>query len=358
VRSQAPWVRPLPTEFLAGAKPDFVSALPFRLKRLPDEGRVRGCLGARLAGSVETAPEQVRAAVLTLMGRSQASGLSGQTPYSIWFAALLYFAVTLMAWLLWIPSGDWSHASAAFGLPYKLFLTFTAVVGMVLAMIACRQFPDDHPLHAAWLLFSLSSGCRIVGAGIQTAAEVWSGLQKAAAMPAAEFAAGPLALVPLGCGLMLVYRAYRSVGLHTPLRLGDWMLLGLGSLFTIRHIAEIGGILLRGPSQPVLVVLSWLSEPAALFVLAAAVPLRRAAMAQGGGLIAAAWSAMAAGAMLGFFGNLLIFFRNYGYISWPLSTVSWLVWIPVYTAFALGPAYQLAANGALAEAPLTAPQQR
>jgi hypothetical protein len=279
-------------------------------------------------------------------------------PYAVLAASSVYLLIMAAAWVLWIVSGEWGYASAAFGLPFKVFLVFAAASAAAFDYVSLRQFPPRHRLHSAWSLFLLASLCRAAGTIASTAPNFLPEGRFATLVSAGEFIAGPVSLAALFFGLVYAYRAYQYAGMAAPLKLQDWLILGAGSLFTARHLAEVAGILLSGHPKPVLVMLNWLADPVLLFVLAAAVPLRRAALAHNNNLVARCWGAMAMGAMWIFAGNFLQFLGNYGYLTWPANSVVWLVWIPAYSALALGPAYQLAANGEVAAQPSLASNTR
>ncbi|MBK7928762.1 MAG: hypothetical protein IPJ98_15090 [Bryobacterales bacterium] len=323
-----------------------------RLSGLPSESAVRAALGDRFSSRLSGSPEQVQAAIQTMTGAAHPSMAMLQLPRFVWFAAGLFGALALAAWLSWMAFGGWSPATpgdfaaveAVFGTPYKIFLTLMAAAGAMLSFGAMRQFPRHHPLHAAWQVLGVAAVCRLLG-GVWVAAP-W--IVTGSAMPHHEaaglFIAGPVSLCALGFGLLCALRAYRSLGLTWTPRPADYALLIAGALFTLRHAGQIAGILWHGPLPEPMVMLGWLSDPALLFTLAVAVPLRRIAASQGGGLVAACWSSMAAGTMLTFLGNQMLFLETSFYLPWPYTSITWLIWIPAAAAFTLGPAYQFAAN--------------
>jgi hypothetical protein len=259
---------------------------------------------------------------------------------------------------LWIASGEWNYASAAFGLPFKIFLGFAAASAAAFDYISLHQFAPRHRLHSAWTLFLVASVCRLTGTFASAVPGFFPDGGFRSLVGAGEFIAGPVSLAALFFGLLFAYRAYQEAGMHASLKLQDWLILGAGALFTARHVSEVVSIVASGHSKPLIVMVNWLADPVLLFVLAAAVPLRRTALANNNNLVARCWSAMAIGAMLVFAGNFLQFLGNYGYLTWPLSTIVWLVWIPAYSALTLGPAYQLAANGEVAVQPALASNPR
>ena len=344
--------RPLPTGLMEETKAVIFEQVCGRLGALPSESAVRAALGERFSSRLSGSPEPVRAAIQTMIGAAHPSMALLHLPRFVWFAAGLFGALALAAWLSWMAFGGWSPTTAGdfapveavFGTPYKIFLSLMAVAGTLLSFGAMRQFPRHHPLHAAWQVLGVAAVCRLLG-------EVWvaaawivtrSGMRHYEA--AGLFISGPVSLCALGFGLLFAFRAYRSLGLTWTPRLSDYALLIAGALFTLRHAGQIADIVWYGPLPQPMVMLGWLSDPALLFTLAVAVPLRRIAASQGGGLVAACWSAMAAGTMLTFLGNQLLFLETSLYLPWPYTSITWLIWIPAATAFTLGPAYQFAAN--------------
>ncbi|MEP7366648.1 MAG: hypothetical protein ABI972_25610 [Acidobacteriota bacterium] len=325
--------RPLPPGFLNEAKAEFLRSLPATVKG-------------------------VHAHKTSLAAPASQWGLYRQLPNAVWFAAGIYFLITLTAWALWISSGEWSYMTSAFGLPYTVFLGFSAAAAGALSYSASRQFDPRHSLHSAWLVLFVAAACRLLGTGVSVLPSLFPDAGLSAMEGGGQFIAGPISIVALGIGLLFARRTYKAAGFRAELEWGDWLILGVGLLFTARHVAEVTGILISGPSKPAIVMLNWLADPALLFVLAVAVPLRRVAFAHNNNLIARCWGAMAGGALLIFLGNLLLFLGNYGYLAWPYRSITWLVWIPAYAAFTLGPAYQLAANGELAAQPALAPNTR
>jgi hypothetical protein len=65
----------------------------------------------------------------------------------------------------------------------------------------------------------------------------------------------------------------------------------------------------------------------------------------GSGWIGTCGTAFAAGVFLVSLGVVIDRAGNWGYLSWPWSSIQWFVRLPSAAAFALGPAYQLEAIG-------------
>lgn len=344
--------RPLPADLMEQTKAGLFEQVRERLTTLPSESAVRAALGERFSSRLRGSPEQVQAAIETMTGDAHPSMAMLLMPRFVWFAAGVFGVLAFAAWVSWMAFGGWSPSGAGdfaameavFGTPYKIFLTLMAAAGALLSFGAMRQFPRPHPLHAAWQVLGVAAVCRLVGGVWVAAPWIATGRGLPGFEAAGQLIAGPVSLCALGFGLLFAYRAYRSLGLQATPKLVDYALLLAGALFTLRHAGQIAGILWHGPLPEPMVMLGWLSDPALLFTLAVAVPLRRMAASQRGGLVAACWSSMAAGTMLTFLGNQMLFLETSFYLPWPYTSITWLIWIPAAAAFTLGPAYQFAAN--------------
>ena len=359
-------VKPVPSALLDHTRAGILQALPERLSMLPSEVAIRNCLGSQLSVRLRTSPEQVRAAIHTMLGSPHSVQTFRLMPQFIWFASGLCFLLTVCAWIHWMAFGGWgangpgdfTYMGIAFGAPHKIFLILTAAAATALSFGALCQFEQRHPLYSAWLMLFVAAGCRLVGRAVGELPSVISAGHLESFRSAGQLIAGPISQLSLGFGLLVALRAYRSVGLSLRLTVMDCVMLSAGTIFTLRHLTQILAILRHGPVQEPIALLNWLSDPALLFTLAVSVPLRRIALSQGGGLVASCWSAMTAGALLTFLGNFMIFLENYSYLPWPWYSVTWIIWIPASAAFTLGPAYQFAANGALVPRPVLAPESR
>ena len=176
---------PLPAEFLRQSKAAFLAAIPKA--------------EAAAVGSALVSPI------------ASPSGLYTQLPRALWLASGLYFAVTFAAWVLWLSSGEWNYMTAAFGLPYKIFLGFAAAAGAALSYGASRQFDARHRLHSAWLLLGVASACRLLGTAAAAVPYLFPANAFAALQGAGEFIAGPVALTRTRRGL----HGRRSASLRT-----------------------------------------------------------------------------------------------------------------------------------------------
>lgn len=332
-----------------------MDALPERLERAAARERVERVLGK---GFAEKYPGGVPAALGTLLGAQQDSRWLRSLPDALLAAAGAYTLLTAAAWALWMSSGDWAYMHAVFSASYPTFLVFFAATETALALLAARHFAPGQPLRAAWSLIVVSAACRTAGLALRNLGVLDRGLASPALDAAGQFISGPAALLALGAGLHQVMGQYRSLGLKVRLRWTDYALLGVGGAAFLRHLIEIAWVLAKWGGAGGLTILNWLSDPALLFVLAIAVPLRRVAKSHGGGLITRCWASIAAGVLLTLLGNVLIYFENYGLLLWPWNSVIWLVWLPASAAFALGPACQLAASAQLVGAPVLAEEAR
>jgi hypothetical protein len=324
------------------------SALAVTLKRplpVPDRYLAEGRAALRQALVKRSGAASLPAALM------REAGLYGRLPGALWIVAGVYFTVTVVAWGLWIGSGDWGYMAFAFGPSYKIFLGFVSGAAAVLSLQASRHFEGHGGLHAAWMFIGVASLARLSGTVVEAIAGQHPDNPFAVIDSAGQFIAGPAALVCLTVGLLYAYRAYLAAGLRFELRFGDWLVVAIGVLFTARHVTEVFWNLHAGAAYSFLMVINWLSDPVLLVALIAAVVLRRGALDSGGRFPSSCWAAVEGAVLLTFVGDFLIFIENFDFLLWPYSSVMWLVWIPVYCAYALGAAYQLAAIAAPAARP-------
>jgi hypothetical protein len=155
---------------------------------------------------------------------------------------------------------------------------------------------------------------------------------------------GPLNMVLLAAGLLVVVGLYKKVGLLRRFSGSDWIPLGLVTLFIASQLVEFArwNAMLREPAT-ILKWISWITDPLLGFLLLEALLLRRAIVNSGGGLIARCWRAYAAAIFLTSVGNAGTWAVNSGLLQWRYHYFNTFIWFLAAIAFALGPAYQIEA---------------
>jgi hypothetical protein len=147
----------------------------------------------------------------------------------------------------------------------------------------------------------------------------------------------------LAVGFVFVLAAYRKAGLPGRFQGTDWVLIAFGVFLSV-HLASDWPLWDgQAGSVSLLARLKWSSDPLLAILLGEALLLRRAALGLGGGLIAQCWSAYALGSFLTLLGDIGLWATNYGYLPWPMSSITWFIWLLAAAAFAFAPACQAAA---------------
>jgi hypothetical protein len=155
---------------------------------------------------------------------------------------------------------------------------------------------------------------------------------------------GPLNMVLLAAGLLVVVGLYKKVGLLRRLSGYDWIPLSLVGLFIGSQLIEFArwSSTLREPVT-ILRWISWITDPLLGVLLLEALLLRRAIVNSGGGLIARCWRAYAAAIFLTSVGNAGTWAVNSGLLHLRYHYWITFIWFLAAIAFALGPAHQIEA---------------
>ncbi len=291
-----------------------------------------------------------------------------QAERAYWLGAAGAHAVNLVRWLvaclavlvLWaargfILQGDLGELNSALRLYGSVFLIGLAAVEYLLALVSWRLFAPGDRLRQAWLLLSFAAACRLlglIGANLYSGFAFWG--DRPFRGPAAEEAglirdislsfSTPIAVLFMAAGLLIVLRAYKSLGMLPRPGPAGSILLGAAAIFLVLEGLEFRRWLagLSGPA-PLLKMLSWMNDPLTGLLLLEAVLLARAAGAMRGGLIGSCWKTYAVAVFLTAFGDLGIWATSYGWLPWQYVYVNSGVWMAAAAAFALAPAYQVEA---------------
>jgi hypothetical protein len=147
----------------------------------------------------------------------------------------------------------------------------------------------------------------------------------------------------LAAGFFLSLRIYHRNGLLGRLKLMDWLLwIGMG-VFTAKEFSEIVQVGRAGRVFPIVEIAGWPVDLLLWLCLVQALLLYRSAHEMGPGWITRCWNAFAVGLFLISVGVVADWATRWGYLPWPWNAITWYIWLPAGTAFALAPAYQLEA---------------
>lgn len=272
-------------------------------------------------------------------------------------------AVALSGWsfAMCLITGDLWYMSSVFAAVSGAFLVTAALFELLLIVPVYLRFSSDQHLHKAWFLIMSAAGCRVIGLAIAhvgaSNSELSpfhgrlfqaSGISATAVRDAGIVFSSPLAFALLAVGLWYVLQAYDSIGWSASLDWTDYIILSIMMAQCVNHFTLIYVNVTTAPETIDLFrVLNWTSEPLLLWLMLLACRLRRSAGRMGGGWVARCWQSYSLAVLLTCLGDVGIWAVAYDHVKWPLSFLTYFIWIPAAAAFALAPAFQFAAIGQL-----------
>jgi hypothetical protein len=153
---------------------------------------------------------------------------------------------------------------------------------------------------------------------------------------------GPLQMSMLLGGLTHLLMAWRRMGIIRRLTRGDYALLLIVGGLTIRTVYAIHAYVSEAKTITFLTAALWTSDPLLMGLLVVAILVRRAVNPLGHGLLTNWWRSYVAAAAIMSFGNAMSWcLECSNYEAW--VSLSWFVWLPGDTMYALAPAFQIAA---------------
>jgi hypothetical protein len=270
----------------------------------------------------------------------------------------VYVSIALFNYTRWWATGDISCVISFFRGQGTFFFFAFNLIGLALSVMAWRHFSSDDVLKQAWLWIVLAAACHLTGRvfvsilGVNPSlvneaspAIAWVGKDAAVAFySAGSIIGGPMQMLSLACGLFIVVRVYKRLGLLARLTVYDYALLSIVVGYTLSFLFEISQARLRLPG-PVTVTkaINWASNPLLSLLLLEAIFIRRSVANMGYGLIAKCWSAFTAAIFLTSIGNMGLWATGHKYLTLPYSSLTWGIWHFAMAAYALGPAYQVEA---------------
>jgi hypothetical protein len=224
-----------------------------------------------------------------------------------------------------------------------------------LCLLVLRSFRPSDPLRPAWLLIALSAASRVAcGLLVQVLGTawllnplVWFGRADSALLDRIRWSAlvlgGPLQMALLAAGLLAALRVLGRFGFCARPRIAGWALAAGVLLITLGRFGETAAALLAGRQPDPQEVVALAGCPVLCVLLLEALLLWRSSARMGHGLIAKCWGAFAIGIFLSGFGEVAFWALSRWNPAWPVAAFGWYVWFPAAAAFALAPAYHVAA---------------
>lgn len=269
-----------------------------------------------------------------------------------------YVSIALFNYTRWWVTGDIRCVISFFrGQGVFFFFAFN-VIGLALSVTAWRQFSNGDVLKQSWLWIILAAACHLTGRvfvsllGVDPSlvnkaspAITWVGKDAAIAFyRAGSIIGGPLQMLSLACGLFIVVRVYKRLGLLVRLTVYDYALLSVVVGYTLSFLFEVSQAHLRLPGPvTATMVINWASNPLLSLLLLEATFIRRSVANMGDGLIAKCWGAFTAAIFLTSIGNMGLWATTHQYLTLPYSALTWGIWHFAMAAYAVGPAYQVEA---------------
>jgi hypothetical protein len=153
---------------------------------------------------------------------------------------------------------------------------------------------------------------------------------------------GPVQFSLLLAGLANLMTGLRKTGLFRKLTRVDYGLLLIVAGLLVRTMIGISAYMSGGKPVTFLIAALWTSDPLLMFLLAVAVLIRRAIAPLGCGLLANCWRSFAVATVILSIANATSWcLECSNYEVW--TSFSWFLWLPADMAFALAPAFQVAA---------------
>jgi len=268
-------------------------------------------------------------------------------------AAYLFMGVA--AAVAWSATGQTAWIEYFFQIPGALLLVWLAVAEMALGIRVWRCFGAGEPLRRAWLFIVCSSASAVLGYLYSQLLGVSSKLNPLSHMSNPSPAliqrmrelglllGGTVRFAFLAAGLSCVLALYRRSGFMGRLRRRDWLLLGALAVYLVVEYGDVLVALRAGTRFSLSTILGWPVDPLLWLLMGEALLIVRSVQKTGLGWIGRCWAAFSVAIFLTVLGDVGLLATAYDYIPWPLSAVTWFIWMPAAAAFALGPAYQLEA---------------
>jgi hypothetical protein len=209
-----------------------------------------------------------------------------------------------------------------------------AAATLWLCVLVLRSFPAGAPLRPVWFLFTLAAGVRLLPcvAGFLPASAVL--------VPAS----GPVQLALLAAGIHRLLGVLRGFGLGHRASTAEWSATGIAILFALCRFGEVAATWFSGRPVGLENWISLLGMPILCLLAFQAMQLVHAALRVGSGLIPRSWLALVGAIVLTGVADVASWVTLHEGQPLALGMIVALLPLPIAAAFALVPAYQIAAQ--------------
>ena len=267
-----------------------------------------------------------------------------------------YLVVDLLVFYLWSAAGQVFSIQGTTDSTSALSVTGMAAVDLWLCLVVLRSFPAGAPLRPAWMLFTLAAAARaasgvlaqLLGTNWLLNPLVWAGHARSGLIEqirhCALIAGGPVRLALLAAAMLAVLRIMRRFGFWVRPSATDWAMSGIVGLFTLCRFGEAGAASLAGRPIGLENWISLAGLPILCVLFLEAMLLRQSVIRMGNGLLTRGWVALVCGILLTGAGEVALWVIPHYSQTLPLAMFGALIQLPLAAAFALVPAYQVAAQ--------------
>ncbi len=267
-----------------------------------------------------------------------------------------YLVVDLLVFYLWSAAGQVFSIQGTTDSTSALSVTGMAAVDLWLCLVVLRSFPAGAPLRPAWMLFTLAAAARaasgvlaqLLGTNWLLNPLVWAGHARSGLIEqirhCALIAGGPVRLALLAAAMLAVLRIMRRFGFWVRPSATDWAMSGIVGLFTLCRFGEAGAASLAGRPIGLENWISLAGLPILCVLFLEAMLLRQSVIRMGNGLLTRGWVALVCGILLTGAGEVALWVIPHYSQTLPLAMFGALIQLPIAAAFALVPAYQVAAQ--------------
>jgi hypothetical protein len=244
---------------------------------------------------------------------------------------------------VWLTTGDWTLLTLYFRYPAASVTTAICLAEVILCFEAWQSFESRDQMRSAWVWLFFASLAHLIGRVLALPGSTSVAATQTATMnDVGRVLGGPVQFSLLLAGLTHLLIGLRRTGLLRRLTPLDYALLLFVAGLLVRTLFGISAFLDGGKPVTFLVAALWTSDPLLMLLLAAAVLIRRAIAPLGHGLLANTWRSFAAAVLILSIANATSWCLECSYYEiW--TSFSWFLWLPADTAFALAPAFQVAA---------------
>jgi hypothetical protein len=265
----------------------------------------------------------------------------------------VYVSLGVVAFVAWGATGNIDWVVRFFRIPEAVLLIWLAVIEFWLSLRVRQCFVVGDRLHDAWTYISLSALCQLLGAICSQLLSlneplnplshlpIWSDAAAGAVRDLGLAFGGTIRYGLLAAGLFTILRTHRKEGFTGRLRRIDWLLLAAAGAYIAWEFVGVVVAFKQGKVMNLAEAMSWPVDPLLLFLLATALMLHRSVGAMDAHWISRCWRSYGIAIALVLLADLGLWLTQFGFLTWPTSSVIWCIWLPAACGFALAPAYQL-----------------